>query len=160
MPKTILPNISIIKQQFRQFSFKEHEVFHWSPRDNCIYYDPIKLTRAAGVYQLLHEIGHALSGHTNYESGIQLLKMETEAWQQAQRIAKSYNLKISETQIERCLDSYRDWLHLRSKCPSCSTTAVETEANLFHCFNCLQDWKVPADQRSRSYRLKLVNQLI
>jgi hypothetical protein len=159
MPKITLPSISEIKEQFTQFSFAENEIFHWSPKDNCVYYDPNELHRKEGVFQLLHELGHALSGHTNYTSGIQLLKIEAEAWKQAKELAASYGLKISNKQIERCLDSYRDWLYLRSACPNCETVALETEANHYHCFNCMQKWKVPADQRTRHYRLKLVNQL-
>lgn len=155
MPKTILPKISEIKKRFSQFSFAQHKVFHWSPRDNCIYYDPEELKQPEGIYQLLHEIGHALSGHKNYTSGIQLLKFEAEAWKQARELATSYGLKINPKQIERCLDSYRDWLYLRSTCPKCDTIAVETEANRYHCFNCFQKWKVPSSQRTRHYRLRL-----
>ena len=160
MPKITLPEIAVIANQFSQFNFKEDEIFHWSPKNNCIYYSPNTIKTKEGIFQLLHEIGHALAGHTTYGSGVQLLKMEAEAWQKAQELARSYNLEIKEHQIEHCLDSYRDWLHLRSTCPKCSTISVETKPNHYHCFNCLQNWTVPADQRTRSYRLKLVNQLV
>lgn len=160
MLKTNLPSITEIKERFSQFSFEEHEVFHWSPQDNCVYYDPNELDKKEGIFQLLHELGHALSGHTTYSSGIQLLKIEAEAWKKAKELASSYSLKIGGKQIERCLDSYRDWLYLRSKCPNCETTALEIDSNQYHCFNCMQKWKVPSDQRTRHYRLKLVNQLI
>ena len=159
-PKTTLPNITDIKRRFPQFAFAEHEIFHWSPADRTIYYDQSKLGKPEGIFQLLHELGHALCDHTNYTSGIQLLRIEVEAWEQAKELAGSYDLKISSKQIEQCLDSYRDWLHLRSSCPSCKTIAVETESNHYRCFNCLQHWKVPSSQASRHYRLKLVNQLL
>jgi hypothetical protein len=160
MLKITLPKITDIRKKFNQFTFDQHEVFHWSPKNNCIYYDPNKLDTPEGILQLLHEIGHAVLEHTNYGSGVQLLKMETEAWQKAKELSEFYNLEIKDEQIERCLDSYRDWLHLRSTCPRCTTISVETESNHYRCFNCLQTWKVPADQRTRSYRLKLVNQLV
>jgi hypothetical protein len=156
MPKTTLPSISEIKEQFSQFTFTEHEVFHWSPKNNSVYYNPNALSKQEGIFQLFHELGHALSGHTNYTSGIQLLKIETEAWGRAQELAALYSLTIPSEQIERCLDSYRDWLYLRSRCPTCETTALETDQNTYHCFNCMQNWKVPSDQRSRHYRLKQV----
>lgn len=155
MPKTSLPKIAEIKKRFSDFRFKEHEVFHWSPKDNCVYYNPKELESAEGIYQLLHEVGHAVLGHTNYTSGIALVKIEAEAWAKANEIAAHYELEIGSEQIERCLDSYRDWLYLRSRCPSCDTTAVEIESNRYHCFNCLQKWSVPTDQRTRQYRLKL-----
>lgn len=155
MPKTTLPNISDIKKRFSQFTFNEHEVFHWSPKDNCVYYDPAELSSKYGIFQLLHEIGHALSGHKNYTSGVQLLKIETDAWKKAYELAKSYNLKIKPEQIERCLDSYRDWLHLRSTCPQCQAVSIEIDTNYYHCFNCMQKWKVPSSQRTRHYRQRL-----
>lgn len=155
MPKTTLPSVSEIATKFNQFTFKTHEVFHWSPKNNTVYYDSKELGSKEGLFQLFHEVGHALSGHKTYSSGIELLKFESEAWQKARELAEEYNLNISPKQIERCLDSYRDWLHVRSTCPSCETIALEVEANQYHCFNCLQKWSVPSDQRTRRYRLKL-----
>lgn len=155
MPKTSLPSIAEIKQQFPKFAFAEHEVFHWSPKDNCVYYSPAKLQATEGVFQLLHEISHAVCGHQYYTSAVQLLKIEVEAWEKAKTLAAGYGLTISPEHIERCLDSYRDWLHLRSTCPTCETIALEVEANRYHCFNCLQKWKAPSDQRSRRYRAKV-----
>ncbi len=157
MPKTNLPSISDIKASFPQFNFSEHEVFHWSPQNQTVFYNQIDILERSGIYQLLHEIGHALCSHTNYTSGVTLLKMETQAWTKAQEIAKDYNLKIDPERIERCLDSYRDWLHLRSACPQCQSVSIETSNNQYHCFNCMQKWKVPTDQRSRHYRLKFAS---
>ncbi len=159
MPKINLPSISQIKHAYSQFRFAEHDIFHWSPKDNTVYYDPLELKEPTGMYQLFHEIGHALSDHRNYTSGVQLLKIEAEAWSAAKLIAKKYNLKIDSDRIERCLDSYRDWLHLRSTCPNCESVSLEIDTNSYHCFNCMQKWKVPSDQRSRHYRLKLTSPL-
>ena len=156
MPQTNLPKLSKIKQRFKQFSFAKHEIFHWSPQNNTVFYDERELNEPEGIYQLLHEIGHATSGHQFYSSGIQLLKIETEAWKKAQELAKDYGLKIQQKQIERCLDSYRDWLHFRSICPQCEAISIEVAANQYHCFNCLQKWSVPSDQQRRHYRLKQV----
>lgn len=153
-PKTNLPSITDIVNRFSQFTFTPHEVFHWSPKENTVYYCAKDLTKPEGIFQLLHEIGHGLAGHTTYESGIQLLKIEAEAWKYAKKIATSYSLTVKTEQIEQCLDSYRDWLYLRSSCPNCRTVAVETSTNHYHCFNCLQKWKSPADQRTRHYRQK------
>lgn len=158
MPKASLPSIQTIKNDFPEFTFSKHQVFHWSPVNNTVYYDVDELNSPEGIYQLLHEVGHALCGHKNYTSGIQLLKIESQAWVKAKQLALSYGLKINQKQIERCLDSYRDWLHLRSTCPACQSISIETEANSYHCFNCFQDWKVSPDQRRRHYRIKLQTQ--
>ncbi len=154
MPKTTLPSIEDITRDFPKFSFEEDEVFHWSPKNNCVYFNPENLNSKKGVFQLLHEIGHALLAHVHFGSGVQLLKMEAEAWQKARELAQTYKLKIESKQIEHCLDSYRDWLHIRSKCPSCKSVSVETAPNQYHCFNCHQKWTVPTDQRTRNYRLR------
>lgn len=157
MPKITLPSISDVRADFPQFSFEEHDVFHWSPKKNCVYYNPTQLKKTDGAFQLFHEIGHALCQHQYYTSGIELLRIEVEAWEKAKEIAKNYGLKISQQRIETCLDSYRDWLYLRSTCPTCETVALETGPNRYHCFNCLQKWSVPTSQRSRHYRLKQVS---
>jgi len=155
MQKINLPNIKTVQADFPQFSFGDHNVFHWSPADNCVYYVSKELSTSQGLYQLLHELGHAICAHKNYESGVELLKIEVEAWNMAQEIATKYSLKIDQKQIDQCLDSYRDWLHLRSTCPNCDSISIETNPNYYHCFNCFQKWKVPVNQRTRHYRLKL-----
>ena len=156
MPKTTLISLQQVKSDFPQFTFKHHEVFHWSPRQNCVYYNADQLKKNSGFSQLLHELSHALLGHTHYGSGVELLKMETQAWAKAQELASRYDLEINAEQIETCLDSYRDWLYLRSSCPNCKSISAEVDSNTYHCFNCLQKWTVPKDQRSRSYRLKQI----
>ncbi len=155
MPKTNLPSLSDIIAKFPQFTFAQHEVFHWSPKDNTVYYETDEIDQATGMYQLLHEIGHALSNHTGYSSGVQLVKIEAQAWKKAQELAADYGLTIDPDRIERCLDSYRDWLHLRSTCPHCQSVSIEVQSNQYHCFSCTQKWQVPADQRTRHYRLRL-----
>lgn len=154
MPKTNLPSLLQIQNDFPNYSFVKDDVFHWSPRENRVYYDPKKIGEKSGIFQLLHEIGHALLEHKSFTSSIQLLKLEVEAWENAKDLAKNYSLTISLDHIEQCLDSYRDWLYLRSKCPNCNTTGLEANPNQYHCFNCLQDWRVPASQRKRQYRMK------
>lgn len=157
MPKTSLPSVETIINDYPDLNFVEDSVFYWSAEIQTIYYDPTAVFTSDGVYRLLHEVGHALCEHSNYTSGIQLVKLEAEAWEKAKQIAKQYNVVIDDSVIEGCLDSYRDWLHLRSTCPQCQTVAVEAESNKYRCFNCLTKWTVPKDQRTRHYRMKLVN---
>lgn len=155
MAKTILPSLPQLASDFPQVTFQEADYFCWSAPQQRIYYKAEALTNPKAFYHLLHELGHALRAHTTYGSGIQLIKLEAEAWQAAQEIAKRYQLHIKSSLIESCLDSYRDWLHLRSTCPTCQSIATEHQPYHYHCFNCAQKWKVSPDQRQRCYRLKL-----
>ena len=157
MPKITLPSLEQLKKEFPQFSFEPHEVFHWSACSNTVYYNPKNIESEKGYSQLLHELSHALLGHTYFKSGIELLKMETDAWQKAKEIAHGQQFSMSVSHIEKCLNTYRDWLHLRSVCPTCKNVSVETSMNTYQCFNCLQKWRVPKDQRARKYRLKQNN---
>jgi len=154
MPKTSSVDLTVFIEKFNQFNFAEHEVFHWSPKNNTIYYNLTEIAKESGIHQLLHELGHAICNHTGYGSGIELLKIEAEAWAKAEELAPEYGITIDQDKIEQCLDSYRDWLHARSTCPHCQSVSIETNNNQYHCFSCMQKWNVPADQRSRNYRLK------
>ena len=154
MQKTTSLSLSSLRADFPQFAFKAHAVFHWSPSSRTIYFNKDEVTTTGGILQLLHELSHALLNHVTFGSGIELLKMETAAWDKARELAAHYDFTVNEQRIEHCLDSYRDWLHLRSTCPRCKAVATEVKSHHYHCFNCLQQWTVPKDQRSRHYRRK------
>jgi len=143
-----------IIDDFNQFTFVAAEDFYWSAENSTVHYDPEALELKAGIYRLLHEIGHALAHHKTFGSGVELLRLETEAWSYAQGIAKKYKIIIPQNHIDTCLHGYRDWLHSRSTCPTCGNTSAEVDENTYRCFNCSEQWTVPADQRSRCYRLK------
>lgn len=150
------PSIERIIADFPDLEFKPADIFYWSARIRTIYYDPGAIKKTRGIWQLLHEVAHATLDHQRFDSSIALLKMESEAWIAAKELAKKYNLTIQQTHIERCLDTYRDWLYLRSSCPSCNAVATEHKPCTFRCFNCASTWSVSADQRSRCYRSSLV----
>jgi hypothetical protein len=154
MQKIVLPSIKQIVEDFPQITFNESGDFYYSAKENSVFYNKSSLITEAGLFQLLHELGHATSRHHHFESGIELLKMESQAWHKAEQIAHQYDLKIPSGLIEHCIDSYRDWLHLRSRCPECGNIGAETEICNYSCFNCKQKWSVPLNQRSRCYRLK------
>lgn len=155
MRKALAINPEIILGDFPDITFKVSDEYFWSAKTNTIHYVPSRLHTIEGVYRLIHEIGHAINQHKNYESGVQLLSLETEAWETATEIAKRYDITIDPNYVESCLDSYRDWLHARSSCPNCKTVSVEVNESEYKCFNCLQKWCVSGDQRTRCYRQKL-----
>lgn len=85
---------------------------------------------------LLHELGHALLGHRDFKTEIGRIKMEVMAWEKAKELAGLYGVFIDEELIEGELDTYRDFLHQKSRCPSCGLTRFQTPDGTFHCPRC------------------------
>lgn len=152
MPSTTTNLHKKIIASYPKIKFVESPVFYYSAVDQTVHYDSGRLSSDEGLYKLIHELGHATLGHKNFTSGIKLIRLETEAWAEATKIADNFGIQIPNEYIERCLDSYRDWLHKRSTCPKCGNISVESDENLYKCFNCMQKWTVSPDQRSRCYR--------
>ena len=110
----------------------------WQPEHRRVTYRP-----DAPPAELLHELGHALLDHTSYERDVELLGIERAAWDYATaHLAARYGVVISEEAVELALDSYREWLHQRSRCPSCGLNGVQTAARAYHCLGCQTDWRV------------------
>ena len=138
-----------------QFSYKASGHFQWSPTDNIIYYNKTTVNEPQGLWALAHEIGHAMSGHRNFENDLDLIKKEREAWTKAQTLLAAYEQEIDEDYIEDCLDSYRDWQKARATCPDCSTVSTQLNTTNYHCFNCGCEWKVSPSQTCRIRRSKI-----
>jgi predicted RNA-binding Zn-ribbon protein involved in translation (DUF1610 family) len=142
-----------IAQDYPQFKFQPGTQEHWSPRTNTITYNDSEPAQELR-HGLLHELAHALLDHNNYRSDFELLKMEVEAWALAASMAKKYRIRLDDEHIQDCLDTYRDWLHRRSQCPTCGMHVLQTDANTYKCFNCGASWRVSARRFARPYRLK------
>lgn len=85
---------------------------------------------------LLHEIGHALIGEYDFKTEVGRLKIEVVAWEKARELADSYKIAIDEDLIEGELDTYRDFLHQKSRCPDCGLTRFQTPDGTFYCPKC------------------------
>ena len=151
--KTANNLVTKIADDYPQFKFKAGSQEHWSPKTKTITYDPDDLSTNS-CYGLLHELAHALLGHNSYKTDFELLKLESLAWQKAAQIGDKYGVKIDDDHIQNCLDTYRDWLHRRSKCPTCGIHVMQTEPSTYKCFNCQTSWQVSAGRFARSYRRK------
>lgn len=101
-----------------------------------IYYE--EEVTEVGEYNLrsLHELGHALLGHCGYRADLERLKIERAAWEKARELCPRYGVEYDEEFVEQQLDSYRDWLHRRSKCPRCGLTRYQTSAGDYRCPGC------------------------
>lgn len=128
--------LSKLSQDYPKVQFIAGTEFRFSPSEKAVYYLP------DGPELLLHELSHSLLHHAYYIQDIDLLKMERDAWQKAQKIAPNYGLRIDEPMVQDHLDSYREWLHSRSTCPNCTATGHQTGTKTYHCDACGQDWRV------------------
>ncbi len=150
-PKDFIDQLSL---DYPAFKFKPGTQEHWSPKTNTITYnpeEPINLLR----YGFLHELAHAQLGHIDYEGDFELLKLEAGAWELAAKIGKKYNVVISQDHIQNCLDTYRDWLHQRSACPTCGMRVLQKDSSHYHCFNCQTQWKVTSGRFVRPYKISV-----
>lgn len=139
MPST-LPLIERLSQKYPAITFEEGSDFLWNPTDRSICYDPLDphLTE-----RLLHELSHAELGHSSYESDIELIALERDAWHHAKTtLAPQFSLQITSDIIEDDLDTYRDWLHARSLCPHCKQNGIQTDKREYMCLICQTKWRV------------------
>lgn len=146
--------ITTLRQDFPDISFVEHDMFFWSPEDNTVYVDTASPSQS-GRWTLLHEFAHGVLNHQDYASDLELLWLETVAWDKAKHLQKRYdeNSPIDEEHIQDCLDSYRDWLYARSRCPRCEQTGLQHQSKRYYCINCAQHWAVSHARFKRPYRM-------
>lgn len=116
---------SIIFRPATRFSFRPPHTVHYNTSDEP-HYDLL----------LLHELGHALCGHQHFDTHIERLKMEREAWDQAAKLCKQFSVIYDVDFVESQLDTYRDWLHVKSKCQKCGLTRYQTGDGRYHCPYC------------------------
>lgn len=144
--------ISTLQHDFPHLTFTVGRNFSWAPENQVISYVPDQTAKTAR-WSLLHEAGHALLNHKSYGLDFKLLEMEVAAWEKAQELGKRLNIKIDDNHIQDCLDTYRDWLHARSTCPTCSHSSTQqTDNATYRCFNCHTAWRVSPSRFCRAYR--------
>jgi len=140
MDATIMPStrslISRLQDDYPTLTFQEGATFMWSPATRTVHYTD------TSPALLLHELGHAICEHSDYATDLDLIKMERDAWQTAQQIALRYDVVIDEETLQQHLDTYREWLHARSRCPACGATGHQLKKQRYHCLACGEDWRV------------------
>lgn len=136
---------------FPQITFTASSRFYWSPKQRTVFYDQAKQDKAAD-WALLHELSHGLLGHAHYKTDFELLQLEVSAWHKAKQVAESYKIIIDEDHVQDCLDTYRDWLHARSTCPSCTEHGLQRDNAVYYCLNCNNEWRVSSARFCRPYR--------
>lgn len=127
-----------VKEDYPQFNFELGEDFLWSSADNTIYYTKNKNQSIL----LLHELSHALLNHNKFCYDIELISMERQAWDYARCLALNYQVNITDQFIQTHLETYREWIHLRSTCPNCKATGLQDDRRSYRCLACKRSWGV------------------
>lgn len=147
--QSLLDKLSI---DYPDITFVQGDAFYWSPNDRSVTYGVGSTQPQVARWSLLHETAHGILNHTEYRTDFELMELEVAAWQQARVLAKHYGLKIDPEHIQDCLDTYRDWLHRRSMCPTCGTVSIQKDSRTYQCFNCKTAWHVSSSRFCRPYR--------
>lgn len=121
-----------LKSDYPKFKFINGKKFAFRPPRTIVLGPP------EPFYELLtlHEVSHAILGHRTFKLDIERLRMESEAWEKARELAVRYNIAINEDIIQDELDTYRDWLHTKSKCKKCGLTCYQAKDGGYHCPRC------------------------
>jgi ribosomal protein L37AE/L43A len=143
--------VNKLAKDYPSINFRPGKQEHWSPKTNTITYNLSQPSKQFN-FSLLHELAHALLEHNTYITDFELLKLESQAWELASRLGKKYGVKIDDDHIQNCLDTYRDWLHRRSACPTCGTHVLQRDVKNYQCFNCQTIWQVSSGRFVRPYR--------
>ncbi|QQS65107.1 hypothetical protein IPO96_00905 [Candidatus Saccharibacteria bacterium] len=146
--------LSKLKNDYPNLNFEEGISYYWSPERGTVYFvgDDMQIS---GQWSLLHEVGHALLTHQKYSSDFELLQLEMEAWEEAVKLSKAYRVKIPNNHVQDCLDTYRDWLHARGRCPKCEAQGLQTTSKQYSCLRCGSKWQVSSAKFCRPYRRKV-----
>lgn len=131
--------IKKLKAAHPSITFIEADQFSWAPATRTVSFNP-KEPHASLL--LLHELSHASLDHREYRRDVELVTMETCAWEKAKEHAETYGVRLNDDVVQDNLDTYRDWLHSRSSCPGCSANGYQVETQLYECPACSHKWKV------------------
>lgn len=129
MDATFLANV---RGDFPEVRFTKGPRFSFRPPKTVVFAD---LNRG-GELLLLHELGHFLTGRFDFRTEVERLKIEVMAWEKARELAAKYGVFVDEELIEEELDTYRDFLHQKSRCPDCGLTRFQTPDKVWHCPHC------------------------
>lgn len=127
-----------LKADYPTINFVAENRFRFDSAAQTIAY----ISDSTDVAQLFHELGHAVCGHDSYTQDIELIGIEKEAWEMAKQLAPKYGLEIPADVIDSAMDTYRVWLHARSRCPRCKSGGIQKHATGdYACFACDTKWR-------------------
>lgn len=139
MPENAQAFLLTLKTEYPDFVWQLGNRFKYRPEKTIIIDQNSPAPWPYFALLTLHELGHALSRHKDYKTDVERLKIEAEAWQRAKREISAHpewHLTYDEDFAEGELDSYRDWLHQKTKCKKCGLTRYQTADGKYHCPQC------------------------
>ena len=148
LPADLQPLFSQIAHDYPEIVIKTGARFSYKPPRTVIF-EPFSAKNSPyppANFALLafHELGHAVLGAKDYTTHVERLKIECEAWKCAKTLFEKYQKRgllpakyaWDEDFIEQQLDTYRDWLHAKSRCKTCGLTRYQTPDGRYHCPRC------------------------
>jgi len=143
MDATTMPSIHSLlpklNKDFPHITFASSTTFAWSPDENTVFY---KEDEDTSVELLLHELSHGLLEHSQYQKDVELVSMESAAWDKAIELGATYGITIKRDTADDNLDTYRDWLHARSTCKHCEAIGYQSSKDTYQCVACSGSWRV------------------
>lgn len=129
--------ITSLKQDFPDFYFTYGKRFSFRP-PKTIVIGPDEGEKTPML--LFHELGHALSHQYSYKTAVERLKIESIAWSEGKKAYQNYHSlpPWDDDFVEENLDTYRDWLHTKSKCKACGLTMFQNQDGTWECPYCSQ----------------------
>lgn len=129
--------LETIKIKYSNFSFKSGSKFLFRPRKTIYYLEE----NPNFCLLLLHELAHALLGHFSYETSLERLEIERDAWEKTKKLCKIHSIPYLEDFAEEELDTYRNWTHQKTLCKNCGLTCIEIDLNHLYCPLCRKTYK-------------------
>jgi len=152
MPRALQSLNKLLTQlqvDYPQFHFAIGSSDRWDS-NGTVYY-----TAETSRPALLHELAHALLGHSTYQLDIELLRMERSAWDHAQHtLAPHYGVTMTNDDVQDALDTYRYWLHNRSLYPDCHLSGLQQSDGDYRCVGCSLTWRANAAKTCALRRFK------
>lgn len=124
--------VELLQVDYPDFCFRKAKRFSFRPPNKIM----IGPEEDDDSLLLLHELGHAIAGHRSFNQDVERVKMEREAWEEARGLCEKYGVEYDEDLAESELDTYRDWLDKKSRCPACGLTRFQTPDRRYHCPRC------------------------
>ena len=121
-----------LEADFPELKFRQGKKFAFRPPRTIV----LGPAEPLAELLLLHEVSHAVLGHKTFRMDVERLKMEVAAWEKARELAAKYGIEVDEDLIQGELDTYRDWLHQKSRCPKCGLTRFQTPDARYYCPRC------------------------
>jgi len=124
--------LNSLASDYPQLIFRHGKKFAFHPPDTIVLGPP----HDNFALLTLHELAHATLKHKDFNLDVERLKIETSAWQQTKKLCHKYHIAWDEEFAEDNLDTYRDWLHKKSLCPTCNLSRYQDPSGTYHCPFC------------------------